>query len=50
MMNSEEAIKELALFPNCPALTGYHCWSNSLAKIYHHYDLPLAEEMLFGLG
>jgi hypothetical protein len=37
-------------FSNCPALDGYHCWSNSLAKIYHHYGLHLSEEMLFGLG
>ena len=42
--------KEPAPFASCPALSGYHCWSNSIAKIYHHYGLPLSEEMLFGLG
>ena len=50
IMKTEEVEKELAPFPTCPALDGYHCWSNSLAKIYHHYGLPLAEEMIFGLG
>jgi hypothetical protein len=49
-MKSEEALKGLLPFPNCPALAGYHCWSNSLAKIYHHYGQPLAEEIIFGLG
>jgi hypothetical protein len=49
-MKIEEVLKELAPIDNCPALDGYHCWSNSLAKIYYHYGLPLAEEMLFGLG
>ena len=37
-------------FDNCPALDGYHCQTNSLAKIYHHYGHPLSEEMLLGLG
>jgi hypothetical protein len=37
-------------FENCPALDGYHCQSNSLAKIFHHYRHPLSEEMLLGLG
>jgi hypothetical protein len=41
---------ELKPFANCPALPGYHCWSSSVTKIYHHYGLPLSEEMLFGLG
>ncbi|UCD73556.1 MAG: BtrH N-terminal domain-containing protein [Candidatus Bathyarchaeota archaeon] len=35
---------------NCPALDGYHCQTNSLAKIFHYYNCPLSEEMLFGLG
>lgn len=39
-----------APFPNCPALDGYHCQTNSLAKIYHHYHHPLSEDMLLGLG
>ncbi|MFN2125826.1 MAG: BtrH N-terminal domain-containing protein [Candidatus Promineifilaceae bacterium] len=50
MVQPEEAIKELAPYPKLPALAGYYCWSSSLAKIYHHYSLPLAEEMFFGLG
>lgn len=37
-------------FENCPALDGYHCQTNSLAKIFHHYGCPLSEEMLLGLG
>ncbi|MFN2142164.1 MAG: BtrH N-terminal domain-containing protein [Candidatus Promineifilaceae bacterium] len=49
-MRSTKLTREATLFANCPALDGYHCWSNSLAKIYYHYGLPLAEEMLFGLG
>jgi hypothetical protein len=37
-------------FPNCPALDGCHCITNSLAKIFHHAGHPLSEEMLLGLG
>lgn len=37
-------------FPNCPALNGCHCQTNSLAKLYHYHGYPLSEEMLFGLG
>lgn len=37
-------------FDNCPALSGYHCQTNSLAKIYHYYKCPLSEDMLLGLG
>jgi hypothetical protein len=37
-------------FPNCPALDGYHCVTNSLAKIFRHSDHPLSEDMLLGLG
>jgi len=37
-------------FENCPALDGYHCQTNSLAKIFHHSSHPLSEEMLLGLG
>ena len=37
-------------FPNCPALDGYHCQTNSLAKIFHHHGHSLSEEMLLGLG
>jgi hypothetical protein len=44
---SEHSIKP---FDNCPALDGYHCQTNSLAKIYYFYDARLSEEMLFGLG
>jgi hypothetical protein len=37
-------------FPRCPALDGYHCVTNSLAKIFHHHHHPLSEDMLLGLG
>lgn len=37
-------------FPKCPALDGYHCQTNSLAKIFSFYDHPLSEDMLLGLG
>jgi hypothetical protein len=37
-------------FPNCPALDGYHCVTNSLAKIFYHAGHPLSEDMLLGLG
>jgi hypothetical protein len=40
----------IAPFDNCPALDGYHCQTNSLAKIFHHHNCPLSEEMLLGLG
>ena len=37
-------------FENCPALDGYHCQTNSFAKIYHYHNHPLSEDMLLGLG
>jgi hypothetical protein len=37
-------------FDNCPALDGYHCQTNSLAKIFHFHNHPLTEAMLLGLG
>ena len=37
-------------FNNCPALDGYHCQTNSLAKIFHFYGHPISEDMLLGLG
>jgi hypothetical protein len=37
-------------FDNCPSLDGYHCQTNSLAKIFHHYNHPLSEDLLLGLG
>ncbi len=37
-------------FAGCAALDGYHCQTNSLAKIYHYYKHPLSEDMLLGLG
>ena len=46
-MNQSSAIKP---FRNCPPLDGYHCQSNSLAKIYHHNGHPLSEDMILGLG
>ena len=41
---------ELHPFPNCPALDGYHCQTNSLAKIFHYHGHPLSEDMMLGLG
>lgn len=37
-------------FENCPSLDGYHCQTNSLAKIFHYYNNPLSEDMILGLG
>ncbi len=37
-------------FKNCPAFDGYHCQTNSLAKIYHHHGFDLSEDMFLGLG
>jgi hypothetical protein len=37
-------------FDNCPSLDGYHCQTNSLTKIFHHYYHPLSEDMILGLG
>ena len=37
-------------FDNCPALDGYHCQTNSLAKIFYHHGHPLSEDVLLGLG
>lgn len=41
---------ELKPFARCPALDGYHCNTNSLAKIFNFYDHPLSEDLLLGLG
>lgn len=40
----------IKLFNNCPARDGYHCQTNSLAKIFHHASHPLSEDMILGLG
>jgi hypothetical protein len=37
-------------FNCCPALDGYHCQTNALAKIFHFQNHPLTEDMLLGLG
>jgi hypothetical protein len=37
-------------FEGCPALDGYHCQTNSLAKIFGFYGHPISEDMLLGLG
>jgi len=37
-------------FENFLPLDGYHCQTNSLAKIFHHYYHPLSEDMILGLG
>jgi len=41
---------EIEPFENCPSLDGYHCQTNSLAKIFYHYNHPLSEDMILGLG
>ncbi len=46
-MNNDKGISP---FDNCPALDGYHCQTNSLAKIFHYHKKPLSEDMLLGLG
>lgn len=41
---------EVKPFNNCPCLNGYHCQTNSLAKIFYHSGHPLSEDILLGLG
>lgn len=41
---------EVHPFPGCPALDGFHCQTNSLAKMFLFHGHPLSEEMLLGLG
>lgn len=41
---------QITPFERCPARDGYHCVTNSLAKIYYHNGHPLTEDMLLGLG
>lgn len=43
-------INNMILFNNCPSLDGYHCQTNSLAKIYYYQGHSISEEMLLGLG
>jgi hypothetical protein len=49
-MKTSKIHPALEPFPNCPALDGCHCVTNSLAKIFRHAGHPLSEEMLLGLG
>jgi len=37
-------------FENFRALDGYHCQTNSFAKIYNFYHSPISEDMLLGIG
>jgi hypothetical protein len=37
-------------FEGCAALDGYHCQTNSLAKIFRFRGHPLSEDLLLGLG
>jgi len=41
---------KLKPFKNFKALDGYHCQTNSFAKIYNFNRSPLSEDMLLGLG
>jgi len=43
-------INNMILLNNCPSLDGYHCQTNSLAKIYYYHGHSISEEMLLGLG
>jgi hypothetical protein len=45
-----ELESEIAPFERCPALDGYHCVTNSLAKIFYHNNRPLSEDLILGLG
>jgi hypothetical protein len=45
-----DAAAALKPFANCPALDGYHCQTNSLAKIFNYHNHPLSEDMILGLG
>jgi hypothetical protein len=47
MTNAHRTIKP---FERCPSLDGYHCQTNSLAKIFYHHGHPLSEDMFLGLG
>jgi len=49
-MHTPKVPPVLEPFPDCPSLDGYHCVTNSLAKIFHHSGHPLSEDMLLGLG
>ena len=40
---------DITPFDNCPALGGYHCQTNSLAKIFHYNGRPISEDMLLGI-
>lgn len=41
---------EITPFKNCPALDGYHCQTNSLAKIFRYRGHSLSEDIILGLG
>jgi hypothetical protein len=43
-------MNDISPFDHCPALDGYHCRTNSLAKIFYFHQVPLSEEMILGLG
>ncbi|MFC1992614.1 BtrH N-terminal domain-containing protein [Chloroflexota bacterium] len=43
-------ITKLTPFDHFKAPDGYHCQTNSFAKIYDFYNSSLSEDMLFGIG
>lgn len=49
-MNNEPVSQSIKNFKDCPALDGYHCQTNSLAKIFRSYGHPVSEDMLLGIG
>jgi mRNA degradation ribonuclease J1/J2 len=48
--SSKGSVPQVAPFEGCPSLDGYHCQTNSLAKIFYHARHPLSEDVLLGLG
>jgi hypothetical protein len=45
-----ERFRVVRPFDRCPCLDGYHCQTNSLAKIFYHNGHQLSEDVLLGLG
>ncbi|MFC1995312.1 BtrH N-terminal domain-containing protein [Chloroflexota bacterium] len=43
-------ITKLIMLDHFKSLDGYHCQTNSFAKIYDFYNSPLSEDMLLGIG
>jgi hypothetical protein len=48
--NRMTTVKPPEPFKGCPALDGYHCQTNSLAKMFACSGHPISEDMLLGIG